>query len=34
MMLSRFPDLALVGEPLAWHPNPIFRGLQRLSVTL
>jgi cytochrome P450 len=33
-LLRRFPDLALVDEPLRWHPNPIFRGLERLPVVL
>jgi cytochrome P450 len=33
-LLARFPGLALVDEPLAWHPNPIFRGVERLRVIL
>jgi cytochrome P450 len=33
-LLHRFPDLTLVDEPLRWHPNPIFRGLEHLVVTV
>ena len=33
-LLALSPGLALLDEPLAWHPNPIFRGLERLPVIL
>ena len=33
-LLRRFPNPALVDEPLAWHSNPIFRGVERLPVVL
>ena len=33
-LLTRFPGLTLVDEPLTWHPNPIFRGVERLPVVL
>jgi cytochrome P450 len=33
-LLGRFPGLSLVDEPLSWHPNPIFHGLERLPVVL
>lgn len=33
-LLALGPGLRLAGEPLIWHPNPIFRGLERLPVTL
>jgi cytochrome P450 len=33
-LIGRFPGLTLLNEPLTWHPNPIFRGLESLPVTL
>ena len=33
-LLRRFPNLALSGEPLRFRPNPVFRGLEELSVIL
>ena len=33
-LLALAPGLRLSDEPLAWHPNPIFRGLERLLVIL
>jgi cytochrome P450 len=33
-LITRFPGLALRDEPLVWTPNPIFRGLASLPVTL
>jgi hypothetical protein len=33
-LLQGAPTLKLVDEPLHWRPNPIFRGLERLPVTL
>jgi cytochrome P450 len=33
-LIGRFPGLTLVDEPLSWHSNPIFRGLEYLPVTL
>jgi cytochrome P450 len=33
-LIERFPGMTLLDEPLAWHPNPIFRGLEHLPVTL
>jgi pimeloyl-[acyl-carrier protein] synthase len=32
-LLRRLPRLALGGEPLAWRPAPVFRGLSALPVT-
>lgn len=31
-LLARFPDLALTGEPLAYHGTQVFRALKRLPV--
>jgi len=34
-LTTQFPGLRLLDEePLAWSPNPIFRGLLSLPVTL
>ena len=33
-LIDRFPGLTLVDQPLTWNPNPIFRGLERLTVRL
>ena len=33
-LLARFPGLTLVDEPLTWHTNPIFRGVEHLPVML
>ena len=33
-LLARAPGLRLADAPLRWHPNPIFRGLERLPVIL
>ena len=33
-LVTRFPDLALADEQLAWNPTTTLRGLQRLPVTL
>jgi len=31
-LLTRFPDLALAAETLAWQPNPLIRGLRALPI--
>jgi cytochrome P450 len=33
-LIGQFPGMTLEDEPLTWHPNPIFRGLERLPVIL
>jgi cytochrome P450 len=33
-LVTRFPGLTLADEPLTWHPNPIFRGVESLPVRL
>ena len=33
-LATRFPDMTLLDEPLTWHHNPIFRGVEHLPVTL
>jgi cytochrome P450 len=33
-LLKRFPSPTLVDEPLVWHANPIFHGVERLPVLL
>jgi cytochrome P450 len=34
VLLRRFPSMGLADEQLEWCPNPIFRGVERLPVTV